>query len=157
MEISINLPRSSWNSLTDRPKEFCLYIEVESFDKRTIISFPLHRLTKLPFPSYYGPFFLDQLSWTEKSDLMRSFTAAQVLEIDKYRDSMKWYYDSEESLIKLLNEVKEQLVNVALPTIDFANTYATEELETKDLNCAMRKKTSELYLVQLELTSRFPT
>lgn len=70
---------------------------------------------------------------------------------------MKWYYDSEESLIKLLNEVKEQLVNVALPTIDFANTYATEELETKDLNCAMRKKTSELYLVQLELTSRFPT
>ena len=157
MEFSINLPRSSWNSLIDRSKEFCLYLEVESFYNRTTISFPLHRLTKLPFPSYYGPFFLDQLSWTEKSDLMRSFTDTQVLEIDKYRDSLKWYYDSEESLIKLLNEVKEQLVNVALPTIDFAKNYATEELDPKDLDRELRKKAIELYLVQLEFTSRFPT
>lgn len=88
---------------------------------------------------------------------MRSFTYTQVLEIDKYRDSLKWYYDSEESLIKLLNEVKEQLVNVALPTIDFANNYATEELEPKDLDRELRKKATELYLVQLEFTSRFPT
>jgi len=157
LKFSINLPRSSWNTLTDRPKEFRLYLEVESFDKRTIISFPLHRVTKLPFPSYYGPFFLDQLSWTEKSDLMRSFTDMQVLEIDKYRDSLKWHYDSEESLIKILDEVKEQLVNVALPTIDFANTFKPEELEAKNLDLEMRKKASELYLMQLELTSRFPT
>lgn len=88
---------------------------------------------------------------------MRSFTDTQVLEIDKYADSLNWYYDSEESLLKLLNEVKEQIVTVALPTIDFAMNYATQELEPKDFDRALRKKASELYLAQLALTSRFPT
>jgi hypothetical protein len=87
---------------------------------------------------------------------MRSFTDSQVLEIDKYVDSLNWYYDSEESLLKLLNEVKEQVVTVALPTIDFATNYATAELEPKDLDHALRKKASELYLAQIVLTSRFP-
>jgi hypothetical protein len=121
-----------------------------------MISFPLHRLTKVKFPTYYGAFFLDQLSWTEKSNLMSSFNETQVIEIDKYRDSLKWFYDSEESLIKILNEVKEQLVNVGLLTIDFANNYTKEELKTTDLNREMRNKASELYLEQLELASRFP-
>jgi hypothetical protein len=157
LTFSINFQRSSWNSLTDRPKEFSVDLEIESFDKGINISFPLNRLTKVPFPSYYGPFFLDKISWEEKTALMNSFTDIQILEIDRYRNSLNWYYDSEESLIQILNEVKEQLIKVALPTIDFVNDYLRKNPDSKNLYRMIRKKSEEFYLMQLEFTSRYPT
>ncbi len=157
MEFSFNLPRSSWNSLTDRPKNLSVYLEVEFLDQKINYSIPLFRLTKESFPVFYGPFFLDKLSWTEKSNLMAGFTDKQLSEIDNYSESIKWYYDSEESLINLLNEVKEQLINVGLPTIDFVKNHQAADIETSNLNLEIRAKAQELYLMQLDPSSRFPT
>ena len=156
MEFSFNLPRSSWNSLTDRPKNLSVYLEIFSFDRKIDDSIPLFRLTKEPFPIFYGPFFQDKLSWPEKNSLMASFTDKQLSEIDKYSRSIKWYYDSEQSLISLLNEVKEQLMNVGIPAIDFFKNYQLAEMETLNLNLAIRTKVRQLYLKQVDPSSRFP-
>ncbi len=106
---------------------------------------------------FYGPFFLEQLSWTEKTNLMASFTDEQLSEINNYSKSINWYYDSEESLIKLLNEIKDQLINVALPTIAIVQNYQITDLESLNLNHEIRKIVQQLYLVQLDPSSRFPT
>lgn|GEM_PF-2135548 len=156
-EFSFNLSRSSWNSLTDRPKNLSVYLEVGSLEREINVSIPLFRLTKEPFPVFYGPFFIDKLSWTEKSNLMANFTDEQLSKIDNYSKSLNWYYNSEESLINLLNEVKEQLINVGLPTIDFAKNYQVADLKTLNLNSEIRKKIKQLYLMQLDSSSRFPT
>ncbi|MBL0289020.1 MAG: hypothetical protein IPQ19_16985 [Bacteroidetes bacterium] len=57
LEFSINLPRSRWNSLPDRPKNLSIYLEVESSDRKIVDSIPIFRLTKVTFPAFYGPFF----------------------------------------------------------------------------------------------------
>ena len=155
-EFSINLPRSSWNNLTDRPKEFSLEIEVYSSQFHISFSITLFRLTKEIFPSIYGPFFQDKLTWTEKSDLMRTYNEDQISEIDKYRHSLNWYYDTEQSLIEILNEVKEQVINVAVPTIVFGIAYIRDDLDIKFLYRKMSKHSTELYLNQLDIDSRFP-
>ncbi|MBK8674200.1 MAG: hypothetical protein IPN93_14855 [Bacteroidetes bacterium] len=58
LEFSINLPRSRWNSLPDRPKNLSIYLEVESSDRKIVDSIPIFRLTKVTFPAFYGLFFL---------------------------------------------------------------------------------------------------
>jgi len=126
-------------------------------DRKINISIPLFRVTHVRFPVFYGPFFLEQLSWTEKTNLMASFTDEQLSEINNYSKSINWYYDSEESLIKLLNEIKDQLINVALPTIAIVQNYQITDLESLNLNHEIRKIVQQLYLVQLDPSSRFPT
>ena len=49
---------------------------------------------------------------------MASFSTKQLEEIDKYLESIHWHYNSEESLIELLYEIKIQLINVGF-TNDF--------------------------------------
>lgn len=87
---------------------------------------------------------------------MAGFSAEQVEEIDKYLESIDWYYDSEESLTGLLHEVSIQLMNVALPTFDFAKNYIDKESDSFDLRSEMKKKSNQLYLIQLDSTARFP-
>lgn len=155
-DFSFNLTRSSWNSLTNRPKYLSVYLEVVSLDRSIGCSIPLFRLTKEPFPVFYGPFFLDKLSWPEKCSLMASFTEKQLSEIDNYLQSIKWSYNSEESLINLLNEVKDQLINVGLPTVDYFRDFEEADLMTVYLDQQIRDKISQFYLLQLDNSSRFP-
>ena len=138
LEFSINLPRSRWNSLPDRPKNLSIYLEVESSDRKIVDSIPIFRPTKVTFPAFYGPFFLDNLDWTQKSNLMSSFTDEQLSEID------------EESLISILNEARDQVIKVVLPTIDFAKNFQLADLETFNLMHEMRKQKDRLYLMQLD-------
>lgn len=58
LEFSINLPRSRWNSLPDRPKNLSIYLEVESSDRKIVDSIPIFRPTKVTFPAFYQIFFL---------------------------------------------------------------------------------------------------
>lgn len=155
LDYAIYLERSSWNSLTDRPKQLSVIIEVFS-DRKLYASTSLFRLTKLKFPSYYAPFFLDNLDWPEKGRLMASFSTEQLGEIDKYLESIHWYYDSEESLVGLLEEVKVQLINVGLPTFSFVNDNGVKEIKSFDLSLEMKRKSNQLYLMQLNSISRFP-
>ncbi|RZL05415.1 MAG: hypothetical protein EOO89_26520 [Pedobacter sp.] len=113
-------------------------------------------MTTLKFPSYYSPFFRDDLEWSEKGELMASFSSGQLEEIDQYLKSIHWYYDSEEALIKLLDEIKTQLIVVGLPTIKFVKENAAKELDYYTLRLEMRTKSSQLYLMQLDPKSRFP-
>ena len=117
LDYSVYLERSSSNRLTDRPKQLSVFAEVFR-DKKLFFSISLFRLTQKKFPSYYGPFFFDDLDWTEKGRLMASFSTKQLEEIDKYLESIHWHYNSEESLIELLYEIKIQLINVGF-TNDF--------------------------------------
>lgn len=150
LEFSINLPRSRWNSLPDRPKNLSIYLEVESSDRKIVDSIPIFRPTKVTFPAFYGPFFLDNLEWIQKSNLMSSFTDEQLSEIDNYTKSINWYYDGEESLISILNEARDQVIKVVLPTIDFAKNFQLADLETFNLMHEMRKQKDRLYLMQLD-------
>ena len=153
LEFSINLPRSRWNSLPDRPKNLSIYLEVESSDRKIVDSIPIFRPTKVTFPAFYGPFFLDNLDWIQKSNLMSSFTDEQLSEIDNYTKSINWYYDDDngsESLISILNEARDQVIKVVLPTIDFAKNFQLADLETFNLMHEMRKQKDRLYLMQLD-------
>ena len=99
---------------------------------------------------------LYDLGWPEKGDLMASFSAKQLEEIDKYLESINWYYDSEASLIALLHEMGTQLVTVGLPTIDSIKHYEVKDLESFSLSREMKRKSNQLYLMQLDPVSRFP-
>jgi len=117
----------------------------------------LFRMTKLKFPAHYGPFFLDNLDWPEKGALMASFSPQQVDEIDKYLASILWYYDSEESLVNMLREIKAQIINVGFPTISFMKERYHQNLDSSQHSFEMQKKSKGLYLDQLDLISRFPS
>jgi hypothetical protein len=152
---SIYLERSSWNTLTDRPKQLAVIVEAGS-DKAKYGSVSLFRLTKLKFPTYYSPFFLDDLDWPGKSALMASFSASQLEEIDNYLDSIDWYYDSEASLVALLHEIAIQVKQVGLPTIGFVKELVVNGLESYNLSLEMKRKANQLYLLQLDPGSAFP-
>ncbi|MBK8674199.1 MAG: hypothetical protein IPN93_14850 [Bacteroidetes bacterium] len=81
---------------------------------------------------------------------MSSFTDEQLSEIDNYTKSINWYYDGEESLISILNEARDQVIKVVLPTIDFAKNFQLADLETFNLMHEMRKQKDRLYLMQLD-------
>ena len=87
---------------------------------------------------------------------MASFTEKQLSEIDNYLQSIKWSYNSEESLINLLNEVKDQLINVGLPTVDYFRDFEEADLMTVYLDQQIRDKINQFYLLQLDNSSRFP-
>lgn len=87
---------------------------------------------------------------------MSTYNEDQISEIDKYRHSLNWYYDTEQSLIEILKEVKEQIVNVALPTINFGIAYIKDNLDIKFLYRKMSRYSTEKYLNQLDINSRFP-
>ena len=152
----IYLERSRWNAaLPDRPNELSVFIGISNEAKVESTS-TLFRLTKLKFPSYYGPFFLDDLDWAEKGRLMGSFSSKQVEEIDSYLESIQWHYDSEESLVNLLNEIKTQLINVGLPTLNFFIENEVKDIEPFSLRLKIKKRSNQLYVKQLDPISRFP-
>jgi hypothetical protein len=130
-------------------------IEVSS-DRSRYFSVSLFRITKLKFPDYYSPFFLDDLDWPEKGKLMAGFSTKQLEEIDNYSASISWHYETEESLAGLLEEIKIQLIKVGLPTLEFAKEHGPRELETFAIVQEIKKKSQQLYLQQLDPISRFP-
>lgn len=155
LEYFIYIERSSWNSLADRPNKLSVIIGVINGVSHECTE-KLFRITQVKFPTFYAPFFLDELDWSAKGSLMASFSQKQLEEIDKYLDSISWQYDSEESLINLLQEIKTQLINVGLPTISYVKERFLKNGDMSSLSLNMKKLAKELYLEQLNPISRFP-
>lgn len=155
LEYFIYLERSSWNSLSDRPNKLSLSKGVSN-EVSLIFTENLFRITQLKFPIYYAPFFLDKLDWSAKGSLMANFSPNQLQEIDKYLESIFWEYDSEESLINLLQEIKTQLINVGLPTLNYVKERFRIDSDMSNLSSSMKKLTKQIYLEQLNPISRFP-
>lgn len=77
-------------------------------------------------------------------------------EIDKYLDSISWKYKKEEELINLLQELKDQIIKVGIPTISMAENLVNKGLDSFNLSNEMRKYSNQLFLSQLKPDSRFP-
>ncbi len=151
----VYLERSSWNSLADRPNSLSAIIGV-SIEARHTCTEKLFRITQEKFPNYYAPFFLDTLTWPEKCDLFASFSQKQLTRIDKYLDSRSWLYDSEESLINLLQEISVQIINVGLPALNYTKEQFHKGEDMSSLSAGMKNLAKQLYLEQLNPLSRFP-
>jgi hypothetical protein len=154
-EYFIYLERSGWNSLSDRPDKLSVIIGISN-DAGFECTEKLFRITQMKFPVYYAPFFLDKQDWPAKEILMSGFSPKQLEEIDKYLDSISWQYDSEQSLINLLEEIKTQLINVGLPTINYMKERLLKDSDMSSLSLGMKKIAKQLYLEQLNPISRFP-
>ncbi len=87
---------------------------------------------------------------------MQSFSETEMNEIDSYLDSISWKYKKEEELITILQELKDQIIKVGVPTISMAESLVNKELDSFDFSNEMRKYSSQLFLSQLKPDSRFP-
>ena len=154
VSYAFDIARSSWNGLPDRPDELSIHVRVVTTNLNSTVL--LHRITNKKFPSRYAPFFQDTLEWTEKSKLMQSFSETEMNEIDSYLDSISWKYKKEEELITILQELKDQIIKVGVPTISMAESLVNKELDSFDFSNEMRKYSSQLFLSQLKPDSRFP-
>lgn len=147
------ISRSRWNGAPG-PDELSLHIHVISAGINSTIL--LHRPTIIQFPSHYAPFFQDKLDWTEKSILMQSFSDEEKKEIHNYLDSISWKYHNEEELVTLFQELKNQIIEVGIPTLKEVKGLVNNGLNSFSLSDEMRKHSSRLYLRQLNPESRFP-
>ena len=149
----IQISKSVWNGPIGS-NQLSLYIHVISEDLDSSVL--LHRPTTLKFPSHYAPFFQDKLDWPEKSALMQSFSKQETEEIDEYINSISWKYNNEVELTSLFEELKDQILKVAIPTLDIAEYLDKNDSNSFSFSDKMRKHAKRLYLSQLNAESKFP-